>query len=154
MIDSEKTINAWYERAGQCRTREDVEKLEQELINGYSHDYSSSAEAAVACILAEAWHMSSELGLTGFQAGCIGLRFLSRWSYSTNRLGLRIVDFDNLLWPQYSEYFRKRITDAEWERLKQEASKLLSDTPNAAQNVKNHWQRLADGYIPFGYELK
>ena len=80
--------------------------------------------------------------------------FIKDWSFSGNKCGLRIVDYDNMLYPQYDDKFEKTISASIWESLQKEAAENLKDRPTAHPTVIAHWQSIVDGKVPFGYTVK
>ena len=80
--------------------------------------------------------------------------FIRNWNYKSNKTGLRIINYDNLLYPQYEDHFNKVITQNQWSKLQEQARLHLQDSPNAAESVLKHWQSIVAGNIPFGFKLK
>lgn len=115
--------------------------------------YGESPRAIAQACLAVAWYFASDFGITGFQAGCTMWDFIQDWEYSSNKCGLRIVDFDNMLYPQYDYHFEKTIKNHTWEALQKRAKELLEERTFAHPDVSAHWQRIANGEVPFGYTV-
>lgn len=67
----------------------------------YNVDYGGAPRAIAQAALATAWWFASDFGITGFQAGCVMWDFIIDWMYTSNQCGLRIVDYDDMLYPQY-----------------------------------------------------
>ncbi len=106
------------------------------LLNDHSHDYGSICCALAAGALAtmNAMNKHKNAGITGFQAGCVMWEVIRQWNYKSNKTGLRIVDYDNMLYAQYQEHFHKTIDKNVFEALKKEAQTLLEeDSKNLAQ---------------------
>jgi hypothetical protein len=75
------------------------------------HDYGTCVYAMSFCALSAFHYASAVLGSTGFQASCADLDFLRRSRWMEN--GFRIVDYNNLLYPQYyfgNEKFPDKLT--------------------------------------------
>ena len=72
--------------------------------------YGTAPRAIAQAALATAWYLSSEFGITGFQAGFTMWDFIRDWNYSTNECGMKIVDYDTMLYPQYAYKFEKTIS--------------------------------------------
>jgi hypothetical protein len=109
------------------------------------HDYGTCVYAVSIASVATFNFMAHKLGITGFQAGCADLDILKR-TRGMDRF--RIVNYRDLLYPQYEHQFDELKYDAlletnkEW--LASEARKLLKDSKRfAADSVREHWQRLA-----------
>jgi len=119
-----------------------------------ANDYGTAARAVAACALAAAWAADHKVGLTGFQAGCVMWDFITGWM-SWDGKPLRLIDYSELLYPQYESKFEKTIPKKTAEKLVDEADKLLkkSDYP-AAPEVVAHWKRIASGKLPFGFRVE
>ena len=63
-----------------------------------------------------------------------------------------MIDYDDMLYPQYDDKFDKTINTHTFNTLQNEAKKLLEDTAHPV--VKAHWQSIVDGVVPFGYKIK
>lgn len=124
---------------------------------GYGTAPRSIAQAA----LAVAWYFSGDFGITGFQAGVTMWDFIKDWAYPDNKCGLKIVDYDNMLYPQYEYKFNEHtIPEYVWEELQKTAKEnldnFMKDRNNYTSNrVLVHWSSIAnDGVVPFGYKVK
>ncbi len=144
----------WYKDASK-QTPETIEAFLRKLAN-YQHDYGTICHAVAASAIAAAWAMNAtpQGGITGFQAGCVMWEIIKNWSYSNNKCGLKMVNYDDMLYPQYEEKFGKIITKSTWKALQEQANKNLEEKNTAAEKVIKHWQSIADGNVPFGYEVK
>lgn len=127
------------------------------LLNDYGHDYGTICHAISACVLAAAYAAdnSAQGGITGFQAGAVMWDFVRQWSYSNNKTTLRIIDYDNMLYPQYREYFEGRtISESTWKLIQNEAKKRLEENGPASKEVIEHWKSIVNGVIPFGFKIQ
>ena len=90
-----------------------------------SNDYGSIARALGygAVVTARAMDRSPQGGITRFQAGFVMWTFIRKYMYSDNKSGLRVVDYDKLLYPQYEDYFSNTISASGWKLLQEEARK-------------------------------
>ncbi len=129
-----------------------VNKLPEfmEKLKEYRNGYGSCCIALAAGALAAAWAFCKEFGITGFQASIAMWEFVKNWNYTGNKCGLRLVDWDNMLFPQYEDRFQKTITPDTWKALQDEAKKNLAEG-KACDSVIRHWQSICDGVVPFGY---
>ena len=148
----------WFVQA-KDQTVETLPEFLRHLSEDYQHDYGTMCHAVSAASIATAWAMNSQpgFGLTGFQAGFVMWGFIQHWTKSHNKTGLRLVDWDDMLYPQYEDKFQKTISPETWEALQKEALKLLEENRESefepAIRVRNHWRSIAAGNIPFGYEI-
>jgi len=146
---------AWYAEARKVRTIWQFVRFHDRLMNAYSHDYGTVVHAVAAISLAGACLANSNRyqgGITGFQAGAVMWQWLEGWGTGPRRHG-RMLDYDNMLYPQYEHQFRT-ITPAVWTALQKEAERLLADAPRANEQVRAHWRSIIEGKVPFGYTVK
>ena len=124
--------------------------MEKYLAEG--DDYERAPEVVAACACAASWAASNVLGITGFQANFAMWEYIKAWHYSNNRTGLRIIDFDDMLYPQMEQRFDKVITQRQWERIVEVAKEKLNEGDGAPE-VRNHWEKIVAGEVPFGYRI-
>ncbi len=88
-----------------------------------SFDYGSicCAVAASALAAANSANHHKKAGITGFQAGAVMWEFIRQWNYSSNKCGLRIINYDNMLYAQYDDKFQRTIKKSVFEALQKEA---------------------------------
>lgn len=116
--------------------------------------YGEAPRAMAQAALAVAWYLADRFGITGFQSGFVMWDFIRDWAYSSNKCGLRILDYDNMLYPQYEDKFCKTtINRHTWSALQKEAKERLRDSAYASPTVIRHWESIAKGVVPFGYTV-
>lgn len=118
----------WYEDAKKI-TLEELPGFLSRLLNDYGHDYGTICHALASGAIATMWAMnkSNQGGITGFQAGAIMWEFIRNWNHSRNKCGLRLIDYDNFLYPQYYEENQKMMSPQVWENIQKEAAKNISE---------------------------
>lgn len=119
-----------------------------------NYGYGEAPRAMAQALLAVAWYLADEFGITGFQAGFVMWDFIKDWLYDGNECGLSLVDYDLMLYPQYDDRFQKTIKPDTFEALQRKAKKLLADRESAHPEVIKHWESIAAGKVPFGYAIK
>lgn len=146
---------AWISEAKQIKTTEELVTFLNRLVTAYTHDYGTIVHACVAAMVAafSFINKSDQGGITGFQAGAIG------WEMIKEFMGIngpaKIVDYENLLYPQYDYKFEKTISKDTWDYIVEKAKqKLAEDNEHTHLDVLAHWQSIADGRIPFGFTLR
>ena len=147
--------NEWFKQA-QDQTLDTLSQFINHLMNDYQHDYGTICHALSAAALATIYaaDKTPQGGITGFQASFIMWDFIRQWMYPSNKCGLKLVNYDDMLYPQYQYNFEKTISTSAWNKLQQEAKNLLDSYNNDAVNeVVTHWQSIADGRVPFGYTV-
>ena len=145
----------WFKQAREVKTVDELAAFVDHMLNGYYHDYGTVCHAVAACALAGAWLGAHSEGITHFQASFVMWDFIRRWLKPYNVCGLRLTDFDDMLFPQYRYRFEKTISKETWENLQKEAQRLLADKDRRpSSDVENHWKSIVEGIVPFGYRIK
>ena len=144
----------WFKRAKEIKSIGEFSAFAKELLEETSHDYGTVCHAIGALTLSAGWLGAYTQGITGFQAGFVMWDFIRQWEYSDNKCGLRIINFDNMLYPQHAARFEKTITSKCFNKLQEEAANRLKKDSNFAHpDVVKHWQSIVDGVVPFGYKV-
>lgn len=148
----------WFEQAAKVKTTDELVKFMEHVMNDYSHDYGTVVHAVAACAIAASW-VANEMdgacgGITGFQAGFVMWDYIRQWEYSNNKCGMKLLNFDNLLYPQCEHRFDKTIESWTWEQLQKQAAEKLKDTSHCHPRVVEHWKSIVDGKVPFGFEVR
>jgi hypothetical protein len=135
---------------------DDLVSFLERVKNTCNTGYGTAPRAIAQAALATAWYLSSEFGITGFQAGCTMWDFIRDWSFPTNECGMKIVNYDNMLYPQYADSFEKTISKDTFESLQRAAEKNLEkyNGEYTSSFVISHWRSIVDGNVPFGYIVK
>ena len=143
------------EKRSSIKTFDELVEFLKDVKENYNSGYGEAPRAMAQASLAVAYYLSSEFGITGFQAGFVMWDFIQDWLYTGNKCGLKIVDYDNMLYPQYYDKFDKYISPETFEALQKRAKELIDENgQHACSAVVNHWNQIIGGSIPFGYHLK
>lgn len=124
------------------------------LTEDYQHDYGTIVHAMAAGIQATltAMNNSPQGGITGFQAGCLMWEVIEQCFHETGPM--RLVKYDNLLYPQYEHAFTA-ISKETWDYVRQKAEENLgADITHVAPRVVEHWRSIARGAVPFGLRVE
>ncbi len=139
------------------RSDEDLNTLEARFLE-MEHTYDSACHATAAMALHAARRMASRLGLSGFQAGFVDLQFVSHWRFDDEDVPFGIMDFSQLLYPQYDDDAPRRISKATFERLRELARERLNEAPKglkfASERVLERWRLIAGGNLPICTTIK
>ncbi len=111
------------------------------------HDYGTCVYAMSIAATAAFHYIGGTLGVTGFQASCADLDIVRRTrGYET---GFRIVNYENLLYPQYEDEFvsspAELLAEPDLRKtIRAAAAKLLKGRSDAHKDVRAHWKHLAE----------
>ena len=142
------------EQRKSIKTFEDLVEFLKYVKDNCNSGYGEAPRAIAQASLAVAWYLSREFGITGFQASCTMWDFIQGWTKTNNKCGLRLVDYDDMLFPQYNYKFDKTISNEVWKNLQKQSKELLSDnTDYVHPHVLSHWKNIVDGKVPFGYHV-
>ena len=149
-----KPQEEWFERAKEIKSVDELAAFAKELLIDTQHDYGTVCHAIGALAVGAGWLGAHIQGITGFQAGSVMWDFVKQWSFSNNECGLRMIDFDTMLYPQYEYRFEKHISAEQFAKIQEVAAKRLKgDLKFVHPDVIKHWQSIVDGVVPFGYEI-
>lgn len=145
-----------YEKANKVKTKKDLDALLKEVINNKELDYGKIVYAMSACMIATSRYidMSKVGGITGFQASFVGWEMVREFMIYDNKTSLRIVNYDDMLYPQYEMEFKKTISQNTWKSLQKQAKIKLKESPDASPKVIEHWKSIIEGKVPFGYKVE
>lgn len=63
---------------------------------------------------------------------------IKQWGFRNNKTGLKLIDYDEMLYPQYKEHFEKVLSASVWESLQERAKEFLNEESSfATEEVKN-----------------
>lgn len=145
----------WYQETKNV-TLDTLPAFLRKLTEDYGHDYGTICHALAAAGLAavRAVDKSPAGGITGFQAGAVMWQFMIEWQGWRDK-PMRLVDFSNILYPQYEHKFRPTITPSTWEWLQTKAAENIATVhKETAQVVKQHWMSIVKGKVPFGLTIE
>jgi len=156
ITEEQKIHEEWYKEARKM-TMEKLPVFLKKLMNDYNHDYGTICHALAAGAIATIWAMDRTVqgSITGFQAGCVMWSFIQYWNHENNQCGLKLIDYDKLLYPQYEDHFDKIISPDTWEQIKKTALQKIKDKDEFVHpDVLAHWQSIVNDNIPFGFRVK
>lgn len=150
-------IDQWY-AAAKKQTFNTLPDFIKHVMDDYVHDYGTVVHAITACAIATAWACDemegARGGITGFQASFVMWCFIQHWIKENNKCGMRLLDYDDLLFPQYAYKFEKTLPPQNWAEIQKEARRLLDSESYATPYVREHWLSIANGNLPFGFKLE
>ena len=136
------------------RSLDDLMDYIQDIRDNYNIGCGTAPRAIAQAALATSYYLADVFGITWFQAGCVMWDFIEDWFFRGNKCGLKIVNYDDMLYPQYNRKFQKTISKDTFEALQKEAENNLKEGGYAHPNVIKHWKSIVDGNVPFGYIIE
>lgn len=124
------------------KTRRELDAYIHGLVDR-QHDYGTCVYAMSMAAVAAYNYVAHQLGVTGFQASCADLDILKRTRGM--KYGFRLVDYENLLYPQYADKIHGYwdLVAEQRDHLRVEAKRLLAEGGQVAPEVRRHWEFLA-----------
>lgn len=141
------------ERRSEIKTFDDLTTFLKYVEENCNYGYGEAPRAMAQASLAVAWYLSDKFGITGFQAGVVMWDFIRDWMYRNNKTGLKIVNYDDMLYPQYQCKYEKTIPSHVWESMQKEATERMTEREHVHPAVYAHWKSIAEGNVPFGYSV-
>lgn len=150
-----KTKQELQDKRKEIKSFDDLVSFIKDVDDHYNIGYGDAPRAIAQAALATAWYLSGRFGITGFQSSATLWDFIEDWSSVGKKTQCaKIIDYDNMLYPQYEDKFDKSITPEAWKRIQEAAENLLeNDASHAHPNVVKHWKSIVDGKIPFGFYI-
>lgn len=136
---------------------EELVSFIENIKDNYGSDYGETPRAIAQAALATAFYLADkEFGITGFQANFVMWDFLFDWQYPSNECGLKIVNYDDMLYPSNEYKFEKVISKETFVKLQEKAKDNIANKnlSHVHGKVLKHWQSIVDGNAPFGYVVK
>lgn len=152
--NSKELIEQWKIEAKEVKTPDELAEFVTKLTTEYSHDYGTVVRAMTASMLAafSVIDKSPQGGITGFQAGFIAWDMIKE--FMSIQGAAKIIDYNNLLYPQYADKFEKIITAEIWEDIQKKANaNLAEDNKHTSTKVIEHWSMISKGDLPFGFSI-
>lgn len=146
----------WFAKAKQITSADELQKFADHLFEDYEHDYGTSLMAVSALVTAAAWYGTNVMGLTALQATFIKWNFMANFEFQNNKCGLKLMDFDNMLYPWFDYKFDNVIPEERFKKLQEQAKLKMDSTDKDSVNeeVWNHWESIVNGQVPFGWRLE
>ncbi len=153
---NDTVIDEWYEKAKHVKNPDELKEFIEYVYSfGDFPGYDEDVHAITAIAIASSWCANEYYKITGFQASYVGLQYLMHWTYGYRDIvGISVTDYTDMLYPQCQYKFEKKIDKDMFKALQEAAKKKLDDGDCGTQKVREHWQSIVDGTVPFGYELK
>lgn len=141
----------WYNQASRVTTFT-LHEFIRHLTKDYLHDDETMCHAMVAAGLAAMKAVAGSRRLTGEQAAFIMWTFIYKWMYPNNQAGMALLNYDNLLFPEFEKQFDKTIPKNCFEKLQEQAKDLLGEE-GINEEMREHLQSIVDGIPPFGLKI-
>lgn len=138
----------------EIQTLEELDRLIEEAMRKFNFDVTAATESAGAVCTVVANFLSKKMGIPRVSRDLIMWSFITNFKFPSATCGLRLINFDHMLYPQYKSNFKKTIGAETWKRLQEEAKRNLEGRiPGKAKTIA-HWQSIVNGVVPFGYKVR
>lgn len=152
----------WYNTARSMKHTHTLKKFVDHLIEDYNHDYVTITHAINAAALASANCVNASAGIDVRQASAVMWEFIRGWMRYEQPM--RLINYQEFLYPHFSEDHEKTITPATWEWIQKKARIMLDGSMRLPIGgggvqmdwaVRNHLKNIVHAQIvPFGYEVQ
>jgi hypothetical protein len=141
-------------KAEAVKTQQDLMDFLKEIM-GHEHNYGTVVVAVGQGMMATMGHMNQSLGLSGHQGSFVGWEIMK--VVFDLKGGARLLDFDDMLFPQYAYKFANTISKSVFDRLQSEAARRLmahyEEGASVNPEVRTHWETIVKGDVPFGWSV-
>jgi len=158
-----KNKEDWMEKAKTISNSKELEAFADRLVRHCSNEfeidfYEESANSTSALAYAAIEMMARQYGLSNFQISCIMWEIIDKLVLEKHDVGMQLVNYNNMLYPQYEYRFEKTISKECWEVMQKKAKELIENDKTdpyvkASSKVLEHWKKIAGGEVPFGYTV-
>lgn len=154
-------IDEWYEKAKtEIQTPEQLKAFAEEIsarVESSDEAYNDSSNGAAALVLAAVNMTACMYGMTQSQMGWVMRQVICQTLLSEHDCGMRLLNYSDILYPQYEDRFSREINADTWVKLREKAAKLVEENKKsklpACKEVADHWKSIVDGKVPFGYTV-
>lgn len=151
-ITEEDHLEVEWLKEAKKQTLETLPSFFNHLMDDYVHDYGTIVKAISAAMIGTFYTLNKQEILTGFQVGFIPWIIIDEFR-GKSEVGRKIIDFDDMVFPQYEYEFRNTISKGTFKKLQERASRFIEER-DMHPDVKKHMESIVAGKIPFGYKLK
>lgn len=156
-----KDKESWFRQAeNSIYTVDDYKKFIDDLVEQCTSltdgtdMYQQTADASSAIAYAAINMCSRVFGLSGLQVGYIMWDIIDKLTVSQHDCGMKLVNYRDMLYPQYEQEFNKNIDKDTWEALQSNAKKIIEEqTDQLDGKVYEHLKSIVNGKVPFGYNV-
>ena len=149
MIKTKKALQYLEEKAKTAKRLLEIFSLAEEIREDFYCGNIVPATAVGIVCGKLASYLSTIMGLTAYEQDVALREIAKHFSNKTNKSGVKLIDYDEMLYPQY-DYKFTTIPMSTTENLKEQAKNLLLQSEYANIDVKKRWEDIANGNIPFG----
>ena len=137
----------WLEQVKTIDTPSKFNNFAQKVMFGYEHDYGTYVHALGVCFLAFIKVYGKRL--SGYQADCLMWSLIRDVFGHKDPIALKIVNYGDILYPQLCKNLKVAINDELGNQIVKVAQELLVKSGNDCHpKVKEHWEKLANGWLP------
>jgi hypothetical protein len=144
--------NEWLEEVKTINSKNKLDRFVKKVMTGYEHDYGTYVHAVSVCTKAFIRYYGSQM--TGFQASFLMWDIIRNTFGKQDKLGLQLVEYECVLFPQLLYRLTVQFDDETHQKVIELAKKYLDEEKIASKEVREHWEKLASGWLPECVSLK
>lgn len=148
----EEIEKGWYEEVKTINSKNKLNNFITKILCGYEHDYGTYVRAVAVCTKAFIRYYGSNM--TYLQANYLMWELIRKTFDNNDALGLQLIKFEDILYPQLLNSFVVEFDEATHQKVIDTAKKFLEEHQDATEEVKEHWEKLATGWLPDCVKLK
>ena len=151
-VEFKELLKKWYEEVDTINSKNKLDRFVKKIMQGYEHDCGTYVHAVAVCTKAFIRYYGS--GMTGMQASFLMWELIRKTFHKNDAFGLQLVSFESVLYPQELDRLTVQFDEDTHKKVIETAKKFLKEEPNAHKEVREHWEKLASGWLPECIKLK
>ena len=136
----------WLDEVKTIDSKNKLDRFVRKVMQGYEHDYGTYVWALSVCTKAFVRYYGS--AMTGMQASFLMWQIIRDTFGKKDKLGLKLVEYEWVLFPQYIERFKTEFDEETHTKAIELAKQYLVEYKDASDDVKKHWEKIASGWLP------
>ena len=142
----------WYDEVKTITSKNKLNNFINKVLCGYEHDYGTYVRAVAVCTKAFIRYYGS--AMTFVQANFLMWQLIRNTFNYDDKFGMQLIKYQDVLYPQLLDSFVVEFDEETHEKVIAEAKALIEEHKDATEEVKEHWEKLASGWLPECIKLK
>lgn len=142
----------WLEEVKTINSKNKLDRFVKKVMQGYEHDYGTYVWALSVCTKAFIRYYGS--AMTGLQASFLMWQIIRDTFGKQDKIGLQLVEYESVLFPQTLNRLEITFDDEMHQKVMELAKQYLVEHKDANEKVREHWEKVASGWLPESVKLK